>query len=218
MSTHTVFGARIVAVASLASLLVLAGCSSSAGSDPAAARTAAGATDAPVATGNDAASSGVVPVVADMPSTTSQLTVSCDGFASQPKGSASVHLKTGDVMALNLCTNASTGFSWGEPLVTGDALRVWGAGTAMPASGAVAGSVTAPPLGAAPSAASTDGGVNAATGIEQGPSGVVGAASSTTFLLKADHVGTATVGLSYSRPWAGGEKDVWEYTLHVTID
>jgi hypothetical protein len=33
----------------------------------------------------------------------------------------------------------------------------------------------------------------------------------------AAHAGDATVTLSYSRPWAGGEKDVWTYTLHVTV-
>ncbi|HEY5629987.1 MAG TPA: protease inhibitor I42 family protein, partial [Candidatus Limnocylindrales bacterium] len=71
-------------------------------------------------------------------------------------------------------------------------------------------------LGTAPSpVASSD---NATSRVEQGPSSVVGAPTATTFLLKAAHAGDATVTLSYSRPWAGGEKDVWTYTLHVTVN
>ncbi|MHB8959557.1 MAG: protease inhibitor I42 family protein [Candidatus Limnocylindrales bacterium] len=215
MSARSVFGARAVAVASLASALALAGCSSSAAIDPAAAGAASGAASAALIAPSPAATSAVVPAVADVPTAASQLTVTCDEFAKQPKGSATVHLKSGDVLAVTLCTNASTGFSWGSPVIAGSAMSVSGTTTAgTPASDTAAGA-TVPPLGAAPAASS---GTNSATAVEQGPSNAVGAASTTTFLLKADHAGTATVSLSYSRPWAGGEKDVWTYTIQAAID
>ncbi len=208
MSARSVFGARAIAAASLASVLALAGCSSSAAIDPG----AAGA--APIAP-SPAASSAVVPAVADSTAAASHLTVTCNEFARQPKGSATVHLKSGDVLAVTLCTNASTGFSWGSPVIAGSAMSVSGTTTAgTPASDRAAGA-TVPPLGAAPAASS---GANSATAVEQGASDAVGAASTTTFLLKADHAGTATVSLSYSRPWAGGEKGVWTYTIQATID
>ncbi len=219
MKVRIVFGARIVAVACLASVLALAGCSSSTGVGPAGAKTAAeAATAAPVATTSGAPAPVVVPVVADLPSPASQLTFDCDAFAAQPKGSANVHLKAGDVIAVTLCANASTGFSWAQPVIAGDALSVSGTSTGMPASGGAAAGVTVPPLGAAPSAASGVAGANSSALVTQGPSRPVGAATTTTFFLKAEHGGTATVSLSYSRPWAGGEKNVWEYALHVTID
>lgn len=214
MSARSVFGARAMAVASLASVLALAGCSSSAAIDPAAATTAPGAASAAAITPSPGASSAIVPVVADIPSAASHLTVTCDEFAKQPKGSATIHLKSGDVLAVTLCMNASTGFSWAPPVIVGNAMSVSGTTAAMPASDPAAGA-TVPPLGAAPAASS---GTNSATAVEQGPSNAVGAASTTTFLLKADHAGTATVSLSYSRPWAGGEKNVWTYTIHATID
>jgi predicted secreted protein len=216
MSVRTVFGARFVAVASLASVLALAGCSSSPGVDPAGAKTTVGAaTAAPVARTSPSAA---VPVVANLPSATSQLAVHCDAFATKPKGSADVHLKAGDVMALTLCTNASTGFSWEQPLIAGDGVGLLGTSTGMPASGSANAAATVPPLGAAPSAANGVAGANTTTAVSQGPGAAIGAATTTTFLLKAQRVGTTTVHLSYSRPWAGGEKNVWEYTLNVTID
>jgi predicted secreted protein len=216
MSVRSVFGARVVAIASLAAVLALAGCSGSAGMAPAGAATAAGSPTAAPAATNRPEASAVVPVVADLPTAASQLTVSCDAFATKPKGSADVHLKAGDVMAVTLCTNASTGFSWEQPIIAGDAIRVSGVSTGMPSSAATAGK-TLPPVGAA-NPASSVAGVNSTTLVEQGPSNAVGAATTTTFLITAQHAGTTTVHLSYSRPWAGGEKGVWEYTLNVTID
>lgn len=215
MSARSVFGARALAVASLASVLALAACSSSAAIDPTAARSSSGATSTTPVVPSPAASSAVVPAVADVPSAASHLTVTCDEFARQPKGSATVHLKSGDVLAVTLCTNASTGFSWASPVIAGSAMSVLDTTTAgTPASDTAAGA-TVPALGAAPAASS---GTNPATAAEQGPGNVVGAASTTTFLLKADRAGTATVSLSYSRPWAGGEKGVWTYTIEATID
>jgi hypothetical protein len=37
-------------------------------------------------------------------------------------------------------------------------------------------------------------------------------------MFKADHAGSANATFSYDRPWAGGEKGVWTYTIEVTID
>jgi len=123
------------------------------------------------------------------------------------------------VLAVTLCSNESTGFSWQQPGISGDALSVSGASTGMPASGAADTGIVVPPVGAMPSGSATGAaGVNRTTLVAQSPSDPVGAATTTTFRLTAHHAGTTAVTLSYDRPWAGGEKGVWEYTIEVMID
>jgi predicted secreted protein len=45
----------------------------------------------------------------------------------------------------------------------------------------------------------------------------VGAAGKEIFTLKAKAAGSATIKLSYSRPWEGGEKDTYTLTINVTV-
>jgi inhibitor of cysteine peptidase len=48
-------------------------------------------------------------------------------------------------------------------------------------------------------------------------SDAVGAAGSEHFVFKARQAGSTTVKIEYSRPWEGGEKGVWSYTLTATV-
>ena len=45
----------------------------------------------------------------------------------------------------------------------------------------------------------------------------IGAAGAEEWTLRALKSGTTTVQLEYSRPWEGGEKDVWTFELTVTV-
>jgi predicted secreted protein len=196
MFVRTFFGMRLVPVAGLAAAIALAGCST-------------------VPSLEHSAASPPAAVLANITTPTTQLTVDCDAFARQPKTTAHVQLKTGEVLAVTLCSNASTGFAWQQPDISGDAL---GVSAGVPASGAADAGAIVPPVGAMRSSAPTSvAGVNETTLVAQGPSDPVGTATSTTFMLTAQHAGTATATLSYSRPWAGGEKGVWEYTIDVTV-
>jgi inhibitor of cysteine peptidase len=48
-------------------------------------------------------------------------------------------------------------------------------------------------------------------------SSVVGAGGSEVWVFKALKSGTTTVSFAYSRPWEGGEKDVWTLDLTVKV-
>jgi predicted secreted protein len=45
----------------------------------------------------------------------------------------------------------------------------------------------------------------------------VGAPGKDVWVFDSAGAGTATVSMSYSRPWEGGEKDAWTLTLNVTV-
>ena len=47
--------------------------------------------------------------------------------------------------------------------------------------------------------------------------GVVGAAGTEEWTFTALEKGTTTLSMDYSRPWEGGEKGVWTFTLNVTV-
>jgi len=195
MFVRNLFGTRLVVVTGLAATIALAGCSSPAPSfeHPAASQGAgAAATSVAKTTPMATQQAAGIPLVAKIPPATSTLTVDCVAFDKQAKITANVHLVSGDVLYVTLCSNASTGFAWEEqPVATGDALSFTGVSTGMPESSATDAGASLPP--------------------------VVGAASTTTFMLRAEHAGSATATFSYSRPWAGGEKGVWTYTIEVTI-
>ncbi len=50
-----------------------------------------------------------------------------------------------------------------------------------------------------------------------GKEGVVGAPGKDVWVFDSKEAGTATIKMSYSRPWEGGEKDVWTLTINVTV-
>jgi len=47
--------------------------------------------------------------------------------------------------------------------------------------------------------------------------GKVGAPGKDAWMFAARSAGTATIKMSYSRPWEGGEKDAWTLTINVTV-
>ncbi|MFH1651247.1 MAG: protease inhibitor I42 family protein [Chloroflexota bacterium] len=46
---------------------------------------------------------------------------------------------------------------------------------------------------------------------------MAGAPGKNVWVFDSLAAGTTTVRMGYSRPWAGGEKDVWTLTLNVTV-
>ncbi len=46
---------------------------------------------------------------------------------------------------------------------------------------------------------------------------VVGAPGKDVWVFNSLKPGTATISMSYSRPWEGGEKDEWTLTINVTV-
>lgn len=48
--------------------------------------------------------------------------------------------------------------------------------------------------------------------------GQPGAAGSEVWMLQATAPGTSAVSTTYSRPWEGGEKDVWSFNAEVTVN
>ncbi|MFH1381382.1 MAG: protease inhibitor I42 family protein [Chloroflexota bacterium] len=52
----------------------------------------------------------------------------------------------------------------------------------------------------------------------QADSQVVGAPGKDVWVFDPQQPGTATIKMSYSRPWEGGEKDEWTLTLNVTVE
>jgi inhibitor of cysteine peptidase len=48
--------------------------------------------------------------------------------------------------------------------------------------------------------------------------GIVGAPGSEVWTFKALKKGTSTINMEYGRPWKGGEKGVWTFSLTVTVN
>ena len=46
---------------------------------------------------------------------------------------------------------------------------------------------------------------------------ITGASGEKVWTFKALKGGTSTISMEYSRPWEGGEKGVWTFTLTVTV-
>ena len=53
--------------------------------------------------------------------------------------------------------------------------------------------------------------------VPPGETGIVGAAGQDVWTFKALKEGESTVSMEYSRPWEGGEKIEWTFTLTVTV-
>jgi predicted secreted protein len=47
---------------------------------------------------------------------------------------------------------------------------------------------------------------------------VVGAPGKDVWVFDSQQAGKATITMSYSRPWEGGEKDQWTLTLNVSVE
>jgi len=53
---------------------------------------------------------------------------------------------------------------------------------------------------------------------EEPEGGVVGAPGVEVWTFEAVNKGTTEVRMAYSQPWEGGEKEVWTYTITVTVE
>jgi inhibitor of cysteine peptidase len=113
--------------------------------------------------------------------------LSCDDFAAQNHITRDVELSRPGSLIVNLCSNPTTGFSWGE--------------TAEISAPSVieqeSHSFVEPQAG--------------------GDVPIVGAPGKDVWVFNALKAGTATISMSYSRPWEGGEKDAWTLVLNVTV-
>lgn len=52
---------------------------------------------------------------------------------------------------------------------------------------------------------------------QAGEEPIVGAPGKDVWVFDSQKAGTATIKMSYSRPWEGGEKDEWTLTINVTV-
>jgi len=114
--------------------------------------------------------------------------VSCDDFMAGNHITRHVEVSTGETFTVTLCSNASTGFQWAE------------------------------------SAQVSDKGVLRQTSHEFIPPGgkddespAPGTAGKQQWTFEALRKGTTEVSLEYSRPWEGGEKGEWTFTLTVVV-
>jgi predicted secreted protein len=113
-----------------------------------------------------------------------QLGATCEQFGSAPTMTQSAELRVGDELAVALCSNPSTGYSWEQPEI------------ADPAVVRVVDSAYHAPGASLP---------------------IVGAAGGQVMTVRGLAAGQTSVLVRYSRPWAGGEKGTWTYTLTVTV-
>ena len=113
--------------------------------------------------------------------------VSGEDFSNEPHISKQVEVNAGDSFSLALDSNVTTGFQWAAQANISDKAVLE----------QTAHNYIAP---------NTD---NETT--------VVGMAGLEEWTFKALKTGTATVDLSYSRPWEGGEKGVRTFELSVTV-
>ncbi len=114
--------------------------------------------------------------------------VSCDDFTEQQHLSKSVEVSTGDTLTVTLCSNASTGFQWVEPAQVSDKGVLRQTGHEFITPGEKDGEPPAP-----------------------------GTAGQQQWTFEALRKGTTEVAMEYSRPWEGGEKGEWTFTLTVVV-
>ena len=114
--------------------------------------------------------------------------VSCDDFMAQPHISRQVDVKAGDAFTVTLCSNATTGFQWGESTQIGDraVLRQTGHEFIAPEE-------------------------------KGGKEPAAGTAGQEKWTFEAVGQGTTEVSMEYSQPWDGGEKGAWTFKLTVTV-
>ena len=116
-------------------------------------------------------------------SSAAKVEISCDQFQDSHHSMNEIQLGVGDTVAIDLCSNPTTGFQWEEN----------------------------PDI--------SDSSVLKQTSHEFIPPGtdVPGQAGREVWVFKTLKKGVSTVSFEYSRPWEGGEKGEWTYTLTVTV-
>jgi inhibitor of cysteine peptidase len=118
---------------------------------------------------------------------TSSINVGCDDFMQQKDISKQIEIGPGYTLSVYLCSNPTTGFQWSESAVISDQSVMQQTAHEFVAPKDSGG----PPLTGAP-------------GTEE-------------WTFKANKKGTSTIKMEYSRPWEGGEKSEWTFTLTVTV-
>ena len=115
------------------------------------------------------------------------ISVSCDEFSSNQNISKEVDLTNGGMVNVELCSNPSTGFQWGQPQVTDPAI-----------------------------ATQTDHDFVEADQVS-GSEPMVGASGKDVWTFKALDKGITTIAMEYGRPWEGGEKAQWTFNLTINV-
>jgi len=113
--------------------------------------------------------------------------VSCDDFMEQNHITKEISVAAGDSLTVTLCSNATTGFQWSESAQVSDQAVLK----------QTAHELIAPEEGDGPP--------------------LVGAAGQEVWTFKALQKGQSTVSMEYGRPWEGGEKGEWTFTLTVVV-
>jgi inhibitor of cysteine peptidase len=114
--------------------------------------------------------------------------VSIDDFMSQKHISEQVEVDVGGTLTVTLGSNPTTGFTWSEEAGIDDVVRL--RQTSHSFFGPEKKDETPPPPGA--------------PGKEE-------------WVFEALRTGATTVTMEYSRPWEGGEKGEWTFTLTVIV-
>ena len=116
------------------------------------------------------------------------LEIPCDDFTQDQHFTWEVSVDRGDSVVVTLCSNATTGFQWGESAQIGDDAVVRQTGHEFIAPEEKGGEVP-----------------------------VAGAAGQEKWTFEAVGQGTTEVSMEYSKPWDGGDKGVWTFKLTVTV-
>ena len=114
--------------------------------------------------------------------------VSCDDFTKEHHISKEVEVNVGDSFTAILCSNPSTGFQWSETATISDQTVLEQTAHKL-----------VPPEG------------------EGGGPPAPGTPGQEEWAFGALKKGTSTVPMEYSRPWEGGEKEVWTFKLTVAV-
>jgi inhibitor of cysteine peptidase len=129
-----------------------------------------------------------IPLLLGACSSGTTVEVSCDDFMEDNHITRQVEVSTGETFTVTLCSNASTGFQWVEPAQVSDKGVLRQTGHEFIAPEEEDGELPAP-----------------------------GTAGQQQWTFEALRKGTTEVSMEYSRPWEGGEKGAWTFTLTVVV-
>jgi inhibitor of cysteine peptidase len=115
------------------------------------------------------------------------LEVSCDDLMSQNHITREATVKVGEEFTITLCSNQTTGFAWTETAQISDQTVVKQTSHQYLAPG------------------------------EADEPLLTGAAGKEVWTFQALKSGTSTISMEYSRPWEGGEKGEWTFSLDATV-
>jgi len=116
------------------------------------------------------------------------LEITCDDFYEDQHLTREVTVDSGALVTVTLCSNATTGFEWGETAEIGNPALLEQIGHEFIGPEEVDGEMPPP-----------------------------GSAGKQTWTFSARESGTTTIGFDYSRPWEGGEKGEWTLIAIVTV-